>query len=375
MRRFHLAAVAAFLLAGCGGAAAPASSPAAPPPSVAASAKPAAASAASAKPAASSPSAAAKPAGSAAPSEARQKVTIAFTAISSITLPLWVAKDAGYLDKYGLDAELTNISSTSKAIPALVGGDVQVVHGIAADGIGAALQGADMVYLSAVTPSAIFSFYVKPNIKTAQDLAGKKIGVSAIGSSGDFATRWYLKRNNMAAGKDVTIVNANSIPGIVTAMSAGAVDGGVISPPTTFTADDAGFHELANLVKDGLHGISGSVVTSRKLLKEKPEIAEAVIKAEIEGIRRIKTDPAYAQQVLGKWAKIDDKRVLEQTVKVTADVLQDRAPLSDESLQSALDETAASGVAVPAGTKAADFRDDSILKKLDQEGFFKSLGV
>jgi len=79
------------------------------------------------------------------------------------------------------------------------------------------------------------------------DLKGKKVGVSKLGSTTDFVARLVLAKNDLDPGKDVTLLQLGGVPEIMAGMQSGAVDAGVLSPPTDSRARQAGLKELVNV--------------------------------------------------------------------------------------------------------------------------------
>ncbi|HEX5607768.1 MAG TPA: ABC transporter substrate-binding protein, partial [Candidatus Binatia bacterium] len=84
------------------------------------------------------------------------------------------------------------------------------------------------------TNKLIFSIYVRPEIKTIEDLKGKKIGVTRFGSATDIAARFALRKHNLDPQKDVTILQMGAMTSIMGGLQGGSIDAGLVSPPTLF---------------------------------------------------------------------------------------------------------------------------------------------
>ncbi|HLY67329.1 MAG TPA: ABC transporter substrate-binding protein [Chloroflexota bacterium] len=313
-----------LLLAGCGGAAAPASSapPAAPsqaaPASSVAAAKPSAATsaAASAKPAASA-GAASKPAGSAeasapasiAPAKPGQ-VIAAYSEIVGANTALWGAKEGGFFEKNGLNVDVRYIES-SLVVPALLSGQVQYGSVGGSETLAAAVQGGDMKILATTTPVYPYKFEVAKDIQNANDLKGKKIGISRIGSSSDIATRAGLKKLGLDPDKDVSLVQTGSLAARTAAIKSGAIQAAMANPPDTLTLEDLGFHPLIDLAAEKLPASNNGITIQGAYLAAHKAEVQKYVDSVVQAIAREKKDRAFSEQVMGQYLKIDDKRLLD----------------------------------------------------------------
>src|SRR5581483_3915636 len=256
------------LLAACGGGAAapsaspstaaPASSAAAKPatsaPAASASAKPAASTAASAKPAASG-AASAKPAasGSAAAKPAasgQTKITTATGVPSVVFTPVWIAAEQGLFAKYGLDVNVQENLEGVKQAQAIVAGDIQIGNVGGAEILNSQVGGAKLEGIMQTTASPLFELHAAPTYRKVEDFKGKTVAITATGSSTDLAARVLFNKHGLKPDQDVKLLQASNMPGIVAAMVSHNVDGGVVSPPTTVKANDAGFPMVASAIDE-----------------------------------------------------------------------------------------------------------------------------
>jgi NitT/TauT family transport system substrate-binding protein len=315
-----------LLLAACGSSGAPApvsstpaSSPAAAPASSAAAkpatSAPATSAAASAKPVASG-SAAAKPATSGAASAAASaaaastKLTVSWSALIPAVLPVWMADEAGIWKKNGLDVNLQYIES-SKGIPALVSGQVQIADIGGPETLAAVAGGADLVTIGGNSPVWPFLLQVPASIKTINDIKGKKVGVSNFGSASDIATRVALKHANLDPDKDVSILAVGSASNRIAAMEGGAIQGGLSYPPESLRLEKEGFHTLIDLAAEKLAGNTASTVVPRSYLNANKATVQKYEDSMVESIARIKKDKAFSVTVLKKYFKSDDTAAME----------------------------------------------------------------
>src|SRR5438128_10867470 len=122
------------------------------------------------------------------------KLRAAYSAESSWSLATWVAYEGGYFKKYGLDVDLILIRSASTITSALIAGETPMIQLGGNGTIQAALEGGDTVNVLTLVPIIPQSLVVTPNIKTPEDLKGKRIGVSRFGALSDLVVRRYLRK-------------------------------------------------------------------------------------------------------------------------------------------------------------------------------------
>ena len=109
----------------------------------------------------------------------------AATSVTGNRAPIWVGKDAGIFEKYGLDLKMVQIGAGGVIVSALLTGDVHLIADSAATAISAAAQGAPALVVS-TNGGAPYLLVANPPIKTIQDLRGKILGSSRIGTGTDF---------------------------------------------------------------------------------------------------------------------------------------------------------------------------------------------
>jgi NitT/TauT family transport system substrate-binding protein len=149
-------------------------------------------------------------------------------------LPTVLAKQLGLYEKHGLDAELINFKGGSVALTAVLGGSADVVSGYYDHTVNLKGKNKDMksVVVYDQFPGLVLVVSPKqtPNIKGIKDLAGKKVGVSAPGSSTDFFLKYLLRKNGVDPGK-VAVIGVGLDDTAVAAQEQGQVDAAVMLDP------------------------------------------------------------------------------------------------------------------------------------------------
>jgi len=173
-------------------------------------------------------------------------VRVAYSAISGAMGPLWIAHDLGIFNRHGVDVQLLYIGGGSVVTQALLGGDVQFVRLGANAVVQASLRGAELKMIANTINRLVFSLMSKPEIKSPADLKGKRIGVTRLGGSTDFALDLALKKWALRRGTDVAVLQTGGMPQLLGAIKGGSIDAGVISPPTNLQALKLGLKELVD---------------------------------------------------------------------------------------------------------------------------------
>lgn len=299
------------------------------------------------------------------------KLRVAYSAESSWSLATWMAHDGGYFKKYGLDVDLVLIRSASTITSALIAGETPMIQLGGNGTIQAALQGADTVNLLTLVPIIPQSLVVTPDIKSADDLRGKRLGVSRFGALSDLVIRRYLRKLGLDPAKDVTIVQIGGIPELVTAMKAGAISGGSISPPALTVAKKTGFKELSDFESLDYKYPAVAIASTKSFIARNRATALNFIRGEIEGLHAIRSQKSAAINVLKKYMRINDSDVLEEGYQYAARFFQPKPYPTLDEVRAVLDEY--SKMPQAAGARPENFVDLSLLRELEKEKFFERL--
>jgi ABC-type nitrate/sulfonate/bicarbonate transport system substrate-binding protein len=291
-----------------------------------------------------------------------------YNALGGTMSPAWVAQDLGLFTKHGLQHSLNYLAATI-AVQAIVGGTEEIGL-VGNQGIDVALEGADTVYIASTASRFIFRLYGEASIKTVADLKGKTLAVTQPAASTDYASRMLLRRFGLVPDKDVKILYAGSSPALLTTLKAGNAAAGLMNAPVIFQAQELGFKQILNVTELNIPFIFVGVVTTRKVLQQKPDAVTRYLRGYTEAISIILRDKETAMKVMGKFMKTDNRQTLEAVYDEHAPVFQRLPLMTKEEVQAVL-EVAKSPKA--AQSKPEDFFDNSFLQKLEASGFINSL--
>ena len=297
---------------------------------------------------------------------------IAYSAISGAMASLWVAQEGGYFNREGLDTELLYIGGGSLLIQSMLSGDVPFAYGPSVPVVNATLRGADLALIGNTGNSLVFSIMSRPEIKQPAQLKGKKIGVTRLGGSTDWALDAALKQWGIER-RDLVVIQTGGMPEGLAALSSGSLDAVVLSPPSNFRAMKAGMHELVDVGQLGIVFPNTPLSTTRSFIKTQRDTALRFLRGFTRGLNRLRTDGAFSMKILSKYTKVVNPETLAELhqtygVRYSGDrIPYVRAEGVDEILKRTPGREAQDA-------KPAEFIDNSLLKELEQAGWFRAVG-
>jgi len=129
----------------------------------------------------------------------------------------------------------------------------------------------------------MFWLYARPEIRAVENLKGKKVGVSGIGSGPDSLLREILKKHGLDGVRDVIVLPVGSGTGRFFALQAGSVDAAMLSVPANLLAQDAGYRELVSFIDQEWIELQGTVNVTDQLLASDPILVEKFLRATLRG--------------------------------------------------------------------------------------------
>jgi len=294
---------------------------------------------------------------------AQTKMTIAYSSLGPMATGIWMAKDSGAFDKYGIQADLIFISSGPVVVQALIGGDLQAGSGATNAVINAILNGAPIIGVAATANRPYHRLFVQPDINRLEDLKGKTLGVTRFGSITDNLTRILLRKSGLEGA-----VSVRQMGGTIEVSAAfqnrviaGAVTSDLrVSPPSQAKI-------LTRLIDLGIPYSMNMIAVSRDYLRRNPETVERMVRAYADGVAFMNRQKEQALKIIAKYARLTDSKMIEDHYSDSVTYL-DRIPKADpEAVQTILEFMGKKGI--PLDT----FMDSAIIEKLTREGFFEKL--
>ncbi len=300
------------------------------------------------------------------------KVTTAYVSDSAGVLPLWLAKEAGAFARNGLEVQAVRVHA-AVGVMALMSGELQFVLASGPVVVDSALRGSNTVYVAGGMSTLDFVLVTRPEIKTAEQLKGGTVGLSAIRGANPTATRFALQKLGLAP-KDVALIVVGGTSERIASLRLGKIHGTLFSPPQSIAAQREGFNALADVAELGLPFVHIGVATTRAFIRDKPEIVRRYVKSHVEAIALMKTDRGLALKVLAKYlGQIKERDVRAKSYDAAAPdkrISRKQYP-SLAGLQMALDLLSDENPKAKSA-KAEDFVDNRFIKDLDDSGYIDS---
>jgi len=304
---------------------------------------------------------------------AADRLRIAYSSISGAYVGIWVAHDAGLFAKEGLEDQIILIPSATQLAQVTVAGDVDISSLGGGPMIAAALSGADLKVFGNNVNKMIFSLHTKPEVKSVEELRGKRIGVSRFGSSSDVSARYALRKYNLDPQRDVILLQLGSMSNMFSALKSGAVDASMVSPPTQFLSEKMGFKELISVTDMNYAYPNPAMATSGELIRKKPDLIDRFMRAYVRAIHRARSDRESTIKTLAKYTTVTDTVLLGKTYDFYMNKVVERAPyINMAGIQNAIDDLART---IPAAknAKPEQFVDLRFLEKIEKSGLLNEL--
>jgi NitT/TauT family transport system substrate-binding protein len=303
---------------------------------------------------------------------ARDRLVIGYTAITGIKAGLWVAEEAGIFAKHNIQTDLVLITSASKMVQAMLGGDVPFAAAGGNAAVDANLSGADIVMIGVLAKVPAFYIMAMPEIRKIEDLRGKAVGVTRFGSSTDFTMRYLLRKHGMNPDRDVTLIQTGDLFAAAAMLKTKAIVAAPFSSPANLRAEEAGARSLLNMGTAGVYFPHDAWMAPRAFLNSNEDLVRRFMRAYSEGVHRLFTDPATARRAVQKFARSSDPKIVSAVTQYAIDYVEKIPYNSREGIVEVLNQAALRNPKAKEA-KPESFYDDRYVKELDNQGFYKQL--
>ena len=283
---------------------------------------------------------------------------------------IWVAKDEGLFQKYGLDVEPIFLRGGQLAIQALAGGDPPLMS--IGQVVQAGLAGFDLVLIAGVESYYDSTVFARPGITRLEQLKGKRIGISGFGAATHFAAIILAQHLNLDPDKDMVLVPGGPDAERLAAMSAGKIDAAIFNSSTVPIAKRMGLIELVKIPDLKVEVQGNGMATTRAYIKTNRDVVKSALKGYIEGINFIFSNKQAAQKIFAKYMRTNDSDVLENSYQAYVGTTPKRPYPTLKGLQFLLDRLVPT-MPQAKTAKPEKFVDMSFLQELDKEGFFNEM--
>ena len=283
------------------------------------------------------------------------KVQIA-SAPNVFLAPLYVAKDEGYFEKEGVDAQIVEIEAGTDSVAALVSGNAQIADVGFDDLIELKEEGEEGLVmnhniLNRVTLTLVMNKDKATELDVSRDsplkeryaaLKGLRLGITSPGAPTDKYTRYYLRQAGLNPEKDAEIIPLGGGASLLGALESGQIDAYQLSPPTPYVAEKEGFGTVlidgpSGDVKEFSDFLYTAFAANKEWAEENPEAAAGFSRALKKASAKIDEDPEAAAKQIVDDLGTKDLEVTERTLKSLQPALSKDGCFDEASVKKALD--------------------------------------
>jgi NitT/TauT family transport system substrate-binding protein len=306
-------------------------------------------------------------------SAAQERVKIAYSSADASNVVWFTALDTGIYRKHGLDVELIFIQSSTMSVSTLVSGDIQVANSSGGAVASAVVAGANLVMTACYINTLPYELVVQESVKSVEDLRGKSVGISRVGSASDVAARVLIKGLGLEPVKDVPIMQVGGPSERAAAFRTGKIIG-FPSPPGTIHLAKGMPHRIMISTADFQKRFDFPYIcstTTKSYLASNRETMRKLTMALIEATHFLKTRKQETMKLIAKYTRQNDPQFLEASWAANVK-LHDRVPLvTREGTEVQIKEALARK---PGATlRVEDIVDDSIVRELEKSGFIDKI--
>jgi NitT/TauT family transport system substrate-binding protein len=298
-----------------------------------------------------------------------KRIKIGYPSLSFRQSNVWVAREMGLFNKYGLEVEPILFRGGQVATQALVSGDPPIVN--IGTVVQATIQGHNVVLVAAVENKYDLIVFTRPGITQLEQLKGKRIGITGFNSATHYASIIVARHIN-ADVKELTLIPAGLDTERIAAVTSGLLDATYVATSAAPLARKAGLTEIVSVGDLGVEVQGNGFATSRAYIASNREVVKSALKGFVEAIYFVYANKKDAQRVFAKYMRTNNPEVLEDSYNGYVKSIPKRPYPTLKGIQFMLD------VLTPALPQAKNFRpeqfvDLSFLQELEKEGFFNDM--
>lgn len=298
-----------------------------------------------------------------------KRIKIGYPSLSFRQSNVWIARETGIFNKYGLEVEPILFRGGQVATQALVSGDPPIVN--IGTVVQATIQGHNVVLVAAVENKYDLIIFARPGITQLEQLRGKRLGITGFNSSTHYAAV-ILARHLNAELKEFTLLPTGLDPERIAAVNSGYVDATFLATSAAPLARRAGLSELVQVGDLGVEVQGNGFATSRAYIAANRDVVKSALKGFVEAIYFVYANKKETQRVFAKYMRTNDPAVLEDSYNGYIKSIPKKPYPTLKGIQFMLDVLAPT-LPQAKNFKPEQFVDLSFLQELEKEGFFNEM--
>ena len=301
--------------------------------------------------------------------EPLKKVRMAIPSIVIDFAPLWIAREKGIFRDERIDPEITYIQGNVRVVQSLVAGEVQFGIAGTAGAVSARAAGEEVIIGAVPMNRLDYTFVSRQPINKPGDLAGKRVGIGAVGGSDEVATRIALEKLGVNPSS-VTMLTVGGSAERLAALRAGSVDAATVGG-ATFIGGGAGLHKAIDLTDLGVEFPFTSIFTTKRYATANRDAVLGFLRAYMRGVRFFQENKEEAIAITARNLRTTNKELLERQWSYVKDHVFEKVPNASEKGFKLIFDMLSPRNPKVAALRTEDVFDGSYVKELIDKGFFK----
>ena len=299
----------------------------------------------------------------------QEKIRLSHSALEGSNAVWYLAQDRGLYKKHGLDVDLLFIPSTTTSVSSLVAGNVQVANASGGGVASAVVAGADLVLVACYVNSLPYELVVHESVKSAEDLKGKNIGISRLGSASDVAARALIRGLGLEPDKQVLIMQVGGPAERAASFRTGRIVGFPSPPGMVHLAKGMPLRILISTIdfQKRFEFPYICATTTKSYLSRQRETLKKVLMAHIEAIHFFKTRKEESKKILSKYSRQTNEAYLEDAYTASAKLYDVVPQVTRAGVEVQIKEAVSRKPG--AQLRFEDMVDESIVRELEKSGF------
>jgi len=256
--------------------------------------------------------------------QSMKTVTMVRTTGSIGMVPLEFSVNRGFFKKQGLDVQLITVRQSDVIIATTVAGELNFMD-IIPTAILASVRGLPIRTIAVVLKRAPYVLIGQPNLRSAAELKGKKIGVSSVGGMSAYLVREILMRNGLNPDRDVTFLAIGGTSARSAALFGGTIDAALVVAPDNYPLENKGYRRLL-LASDYVNYPLSGVAASADFLARNKAVAVSFLKGLMEGAKFARENKSDSVAFIKEYLKVPDDEAEKSYDFLIKEMPQDLIP-------------------------------------------------
>lgn len=301
--------------------------------------------------------------------EPLRKIRVAIPSIVIDFAPLWIARDKGIFRDERIDPEVTYIQGNVRVVQSLVAGEAQFGIAGSAGAVSARAAGEEVIIVAVPMNRLDYTFVSRQPVNKPADLAGKRIGIGAVGGSDEVATRIALE-NLGVNPSSVTMLTVGGSAERLAALRAGSIDAATVGG-ATFIGGGAGLYKAIDLTDLGVEFPFTAIFTTKRYAAANRDAVLGFIRSYMRGVRFFQENKEEAIAITARNLRTTNKDLLERQWSYVKDHVFEKIPYGSEKGFKLIFDMLSPRNPKVAALRTEDVYDGSYVKELVDRGFFK----